>query len=86
MIEEKHALVFSFIDPDKPLRHVDIFLTKELSYEEMHADAKTVVLGERTIRVMSAVRLLKIKRAIQPPRDKDSFDIRALERLLDERA
>ncbi len=31
MIEEKHALVFSFIDPDKPLRHVDIFLTKELS-------------------------------------------------------
>ena len=84
MVEEKHALVFSFIDPDKPLRHVDIFLTKELSFEEMNFDAKAVTIGDRTIRVVSAARLLKIKQSIHPPRDKDIFDIKALEKLLAE--
>jgi len=51
MIEEKQALVFSFIDPDKPLRHVE----------------------GRSFRIVSAQRLLQIKRSIQPPRDKDIF-------------
>ncbi len=84
MVEEKQALVFSFVDADKPLRHVDIFLTKDLSFEEMNADAKPVRIGDRAIRIVSVARLLKIKRAIQPPRDKDTFDIKALERLLGE--
>ncbi len=82
MIEEKHAVVFSFIDPDKPLRHVDIFLTKDLSFDEISADAKAVSVQGRTFRIMSATRLLEIKRSIQPPRDKDIFDIKALENLL----
>ena len=82
MIEEKHALVFSFIDPDKPLRHVDVFLARELSYDQMTADAKEVAAHGREFRIVGAARLLAIKRAIQPPRDKDVFDIRALERLM----
>lgn len=76
----------SFIDPDKPLRHVDVFLTKAHSYEEISGDAETISLAGRTIRIISAVRLLQIKRAIQPPRDKDCFDIKALERLLGKEA
>ena len=82
MIEEKRALVFSFIDPDKPLRHVDVFLTHDLSFDEMNTDAKAVTLQGRSLRIVSAQRLLQIKRSIQPPRDKDIFDIKALERLM----
>jgi hypothetical protein len=82
MIEEKQALIFSFIDPDKPLRHVDVFLTGDLSFEEMNIDAETVTVQGRSFRIVSAARLLRIKRSIQPPRDKDVFDIKALERLM----
>jgi hypothetical protein len=32
----------------------------------------------------SAKRLLSLKRAIKPPRDKDIFDIKQLERIVDE--
>ena len=34
MIAEKGALVFSFVDFDRPLRHVDIFLQDNLSFGE----------------------------------------------------
>jgi hypothetical protein len=86
MVEEKQALVFSFIDPDKPLRHVDVFLTKDLSFDEMNADSKAVRVGNRSFRIVSVAKLLEIKRSIQPPRDKDIFDIKALENLLREGA
>ena len=84
MIEEKQALVFSFIDPDKPLRQVDVFLTKELSFDEMNTDAQAVTVKGRSFRIVSAARLLQIKRSIQPPRDKDVFDIKALQKLAGE--
>lgn len=35
LIEEKNVLVFSFIDPDRPLRHVEMFLTADLSFESL---------------------------------------------------
>jgi hypothetical protein len=38
------------------------------------------------LRVVTIERLLELKRAVDPPRDKDLFDIRALERLVQERA
>src|SRR5208282_6924709 len=33
--EDKHALVFTFLDPDAPFRQVDIFLRADLSYEAL---------------------------------------------------
>ncbi|MEO5717681.1 MAG: hypothetical protein ABIR29_03815 [Chthoniobacterales bacterium] len=85
MIEEKQAMVFSFIDPDKPLRHVDVFLTEKLSFGAMKSDAMPVTIGARTFRIVGLEQLLRIKQSIQPPRDKDIFDIKALEKLIEEK-
>ena len=81
MIAEKGALVFSFVDFDRPLRHVDIFLQDNLSFEELSRDAREVVIENRKIKIIGIAKLLEIKRAISPLRDKDLIDIKELERL-----
>lgn len=78
MVEEKQALVFSFIDPDRPIRHVDMFLRADLSYESLLPDSEWRTLGKRRIRIVGRARLLSIKRAILPPRAKDAMDIEYL--------
>jgi hypothetical protein len=80
MIEEKHALVFSFLDPDRPLRHVDRFLRGDLSYESLLPDSEWVDLEGARIRIIGRRRLLEIKLGIQPPRAKDTLDIEFLRR------
>ena len=82
MVDEKNAIVFMLADPAMPLRKVDVFLTPELSYEELVTDAVHVDLPGIPLNIVSAERLLSLKKAIDPPRDKDLFDIRALERLV----
>ena len=81
MIAEKGALVFSFVDFDRPLRHVDIFLQDNLSFGELSRDARAVVIENRKIKIIGIAKLLEIKRAISPSRDKDLIDIKELERL-----
>jgi hypothetical protein len=81
MVEEKNAIVFMLADPDMPLRKVDVFLTAPLSYENLRRDSIELGIPGIPLRVVTAERLLELKRAIDPPRDKDLFDIRALERL-----
>ena len=81
MIAEKGALVFSFVDFDRPLRHVDIFLQDNLSFGELSRDARAVVIENRKIKIIGIAKLLEIKRAISPLRDKDLIDIKELERL-----
>lgn len=39
MVEEKQAIVFMLADPQMPLRKVDVFLTEDLSYENLNKDA-----------------------------------------------
>jgi len=85
MVEEKNALVFTFIDPNDPYRHVDIFLTDDLAYHRLIEDAVKVDVAGREVRVVSRSRLLELKRAVRPPRPKDIFDIAELERLEGER-
>ena len=80
MVEEKHALVFSFLDPDRPIRHVDMFLRADLSYESLLPDSDWIELGADKIRIINRRRLLAIKLAIQPPRSKDALDIEYLRR------
>lgn len=81
MVAEKGALVFSFVDFDRPLRHVDIFLQDNLSFEELHRDARKVVIENRVIKIIGIAKLLEIKRAITPLRNKDLIDIQELEKL-----
>ena len=80
MVEEKHALVFSFVDPDKPIRHVDMFLKADLSYESLLPDSEWTELSACRVRIINRRRLLAIKRAIKPARAKDALDIEFLSR------
>jgi hypothetical protein len=84
IVEEKGAIVISFIDPDKPYRHLDIFLRDDLSYEKLLPETKQVTIGGRNMCIVSIERLLKIKEAISTPREKDLLDIRVLRRLLED--
>jgi predicted nucleotidyltransferase len=81
MITEKGALVFSFVDFDRPLRHVDIFLRSDLSFEELSGSAHVVSIKGRGIKIIGIEKLLEIKRTILPLRDKDLIDIKQLEKL-----
>lgn len=78
MVEEKGALVFSLTDFDQPLRHLDIFLAPDLSYERLIEGAGSVAIGQAKIRVISREKLIELKRSIQPPRAKDLFDLAEL--------
>ena len=80
MVEEKQALVFSFIDPDRPFRHVDLFIRNDLSYASLIHDVEWKDIHGLRIRVISRQRLLAIKLAIHPPRAKDAIDIEWLRR------
>ena len=80
MVEEKHALVFSFLDPDAPIRHVDIFLRSDLSYEALLPESEWVRLGDISVRILTKKKLLSVKLGIQPPRAKDLLDIEFLRR------
>jgi hypothetical protein len=84
MIVEKEAMVFSFVDFDRPLRHVDIFLQGNLSFEELSRGARKIVIEDRAIKIMGIGKLLETKRAITPLRDKDLIDIKQLEKLQDQ--
>lgn len=80
LITENHALVFSFVDPDRPIRHLDLFLKAELSYDSLLPDSEWIPFGPNRIRIINRKRLLAIKRSIQPPRAKDVLDIEFLSR------
>jgi hypothetical protein len=80
MVEEKGALVFSFLDPDAPVRHVDIFLRPDLSYDTLLPDTELVELDGFSVRILTKKKLLSIKLGIQPPRTKDLIDIEFLRR------
>lgn len=84
MVEEKNAVVFMLADPDFPLRKVDVFLTPDLRYEVLVKDAIPVEIPGIPVKVVSAERLVALKKAVHPPRDKDLFDIKALERILED--
>ena len=75
LVEEKHALVFTFVDPDRPFRQVDLFLRDDLSYASLIDDVEWKDVCGFRVRVISRRRLLAIKQAIQPPRAKDCIDI-----------
>ena len=81
MIAEKGAMVFSFVDFARPLRHVDIVLQDNLSFEELSTGARKIVIEHRAIKIMGIGKLLETKRAITPLRDKDLIDIKQLEKL-----
>ncbi len=82
MVNEKNALVFTFIDRKNPYRQVDVFITDHFSYEHLSGHVEKIVIGDLPVNLISKEKLLEMKKAVTPPRDKDLFDIRVLEKII----
>ena len=81
-IREKNALVFTFVDPDRPYRQIDLFLTEDRAYHSIKEHTVEVNVGYLAVKIVSIEKLLEMKLAIKPPRDKDRHDISALKKIL----
>jgi hypothetical protein len=79
LIREKHALVFTFWCPGEPYKQIDMFLTRENSFEDLVSDARMLKVCGRTVLVASRGKLIEMKRRVEPIRDKDLSDIQALQ-------
>jgi predicted nucleotidyltransferase len=83
MVQEKNALVFTFIDIKNPYRQVDIFLQNENLYQEIIRDSSVVEICGYKISVISIEKLIQMKKEVNPPREKDLSDIRELMKIMD---
>jgi hypothetical protein len=80
-MHEKGAVVFSFIDPDRPYRQLDVFLESPIPYASLRKSAVSIELDGRTVMIASIDDLVAMKSAIKAPRQKDEEDIAALIRI-----
>ncbi len=83
MVEEKNALVFTFIDNRNPYRQVDIFIQNDNLYSELVKDASVIEISGFKIHVISIEKLIQMKETVSPPREKDLSDIRELKKIMD---
>ncbi len=83
IVNEKKALVFTFVDPNSPFRQIDVFLTKALSYESLIHDTDEIELDGLMIKILSKEKLIELKSKVEPVREKDSWDIEALKQLIE---
>lgn len=81
-VEEKNAVVFTFVDPNGPLQ-VDVFLTYPIPYYELRAGAEEFPLDQHTLLLSSKEHLIRAKQAVRPQRKADLRDIEDLTALLD---
>lgn len=81
-VREKNALVFTFLDPDRPYRQIDVFLTEDKSYHLLKKHTENANVAGQKVKIISAAKLLEMKLAVQPPRDKDILDIAALKKIV----
>ncbi len=85
MIEEKGALVFTFLDTENPFRQIDIFLGNQALYKDLIPNAVIVEIQGEAVPVACPADLIKMKQAVAPPRSKDRWDIEELTRIENER-
>jgi hypothetical protein len=79
LVREKNALVFTFWCPGEPYKQVDMFLTRENSFDGLVSDARLLTVCGRSVLVASRLKLIEMKRRVQPIRDQDVSDIQALQ-------
>ena len=84
MIDDKHAVVFTFIDVKNPYKQVDVFLLEELSFETLFKDVEEIAINNMQIKIVTKKKLLEMKNNIEYKRDKDYFDIEVLTKRIEE--
>lgn len=80
-MQTRNLQVFSFYDPSKPLREVDVFADYPLEFETLLAEASVVELDGIRVHVASVQHLIQMKQ--QAGRPQDVADVAALSALLD---
>jgi len=83
LVREKNALVYTFVDVDRPVRQVDVFLDPQLTYSALLPETEWVDLDGFSVRVLTKKKLLALKLGIHPARTKDLIDIEFLRRHAD---
>lgn len=78
-IKEKGAVVFTFIDLKKPFKHIDIFLSNPIDFEEAYSRREVMTIGGTKVSIVSIDDLIKMKALTARPRDME--DIHHLERI-----
>jgi predicted nucleotidyltransferase len=78
-IKEKGAVVFTFIDVKRPFKHIDIFLSNPIDFEEAYSRRELMTIGGIKLGLISIDDLIKMKASTGRPRDKE--DIYHLERI-----
>jgi hypothetical protein len=78
-IREKNMTVFTLLDPDDPMRQVDIFVQHPINFEALWNRADVVPLGMTSVRVATIQDMIELKR--QAGRPQDLEDIQALEAI-----
>lgn len=78
-IDERGLEVFTFNDPEDPLRQVDVFATSPVPWDNLLADAVVVGIGDRRVRVASIDHLVAMKELAGRPQDR--ADVQALRDL-----
>jgi hypothetical protein len=81
LVREKNALVFTFWCPGEPYKQIDMFLTRENSFDGLVSDARMLTVCGRTVLVASRKKLIEMKRRVEPIRAQDLSDIQALQTI-----
>ncbi len=79
-IEKKGAVVFTFIDPLKPFRQIDIFLVNPLSFEESYGRKEEMIIAGIKVAVISLHDLIRMKVTTGRPRDLE--DVEHLKKIM----
>jgi hypothetical protein len=79
-IRERNMRVFTMIDPNNPLRQVDLFVESPIRFDDLWNRAETIHLENTDVRVASIPDLVEMKRRAGRPQD--LVDIEALEAIL----
>jgi hypothetical protein len=82
-IRQRGMQVFSLVDPNNPMRVVDLFVEHPLPFQELWERANEVELRETSIRVASIPDLIELKKRAGRPQDE--ADVEALEAILQRR-
>ncbi|MDR4495141.1 MAG: DUF6036 family nucleotidyltransferase [Nitrospirales bacterium] len=70
----KNMKVFSMIDPQNPLRIVDLFVEDIIPFEELWSRSKIIQVDTLAIRVASLPDLIQLKRIAGRPQDLNDID------------
>ena len=73
-VKNKGAVVFTFIDPKKPFRQVDIFLVNPMNFEEVHERREEMTVGGIRMAVVCMEDLIAMKSSAGRPRDFEDVD------------